>query len=173
MDGDTWLHIAEGCRNVGVRLVLWLQQSERSCSVGVRRILKGTARLQKKNSPWRRLSSGLGTDRNLWQKPQLGFRARVRRQAKPRDPAEVWKVQAAGLTVNPFTYELPSFTVLSLEPRIIFSSLSYFFLQPFLCTFCVSWAFRGQSMGWWLLMFPIAVQNPTVIPWLLQPILLH
>lgn len=88
MDGDTWLHIAEGCQNVGVRLVLWLQQSEKSCSVGVRRILKGTARLQKKNSPWRRLSSG--TDRNLWQKPQLDFRARVRRQAKPRDPAEVW-----------------------------------------------------------------------------------
>lgn len=88
MDGDTWLHIAGGCENVGVSLVLWLQQRKTSCLVGVGRILKGRAGLQNKFS-LEKVTIWV-PDRNLWEKPWLGFRARVERQAKPRDPAKVW-----------------------------------------------------------------------------------
>lgn len=51
MDGDTWLHLAKDHPYVGLRLVLWLRQRQSSCWVGVRRILKGRARLQKRILP--------------------------------------------------------------------------------------------------------------------------
>ena len=55
MDADTWLHLAKDHPDVGLRLVLWLRQRQSSCWVGVRRILKGRARLQKRILPFKLL----------------------------------------------------------------------------------------------------------------------